>query len=486
MTEKTGRNELCPCGSGLKFKKCGLVSGHGIEASYSTEQPTLLDRNNQIVDAVHEAFGPFDDNILNLKTRITNDRVRAFYRLIDSISPKKFNPYPILAPTGGGLRALYNGDARPELLAQSVFRFTLYADQILIVEPFITPGMMRAEFNPIKHPEQYRADTLKLAFLTIALEPWLRLGIVQFIPDPTDFDLDLKSLFLDLAAKRTKEVPARSDDVEKDLARLEPFMKREFMRTMAVLPRESLARDLARQGFNPDSIPGTVDYIKAQLMADPLAIENPDLEKGELLIQRSSGNLETTLLITEMTGAFPYTDSSMRWRELLVEIEDANDITRLWTPLTKAFSELPFRFLNGVDPAFAFRMREENRLLPLRAFLRRLWSTLGSSSDASTMENKAQVFSEELQSEYETAKADWNAIDREFKNSTMSAAWLAGLAAVGGALATGFMGVGLSAMGFAISTLFKAFRYDEKLEEFRHKVPMSVFVDLETEQFTPF
>jgi hypothetical protein len=487
MGKGIGRNEPCPCGSGLKFKKCGLLQGHGYSADSLSESYNLLDRNNQIVDAVHEVFGPIGEDILSLKTRMTNDRVRAFYRVMDSISPKELNPYPLLAPTGGGLRALYNGDARPELLAQNIFRFTLYADQILIVEPFITPGMTRPKFNPIKNPEQYRADTLKLAFLTLALEPWLRLGIVQFIPDPTDFDLRLKSLFLDLAAKRYGGPDAvRPDDVEQDLTRLEPFMKREFVRTMAVLPRDSLARNLARQGFNPDSIPGMIDYMKAQLKADPLAIEDPDLDKGELLIQRSAGNLETTLLITEMAGAFPYTDSTMRWRELLGGIEDANDVTRLWTPLTKAFSELPFRFLNGVDPAFAFRMREEERLLQLRTFLRRLWNTLSASPDASTIDEKARVFSEELQSEYETAKADWNAIENEFKNSTISAAWLAGLAAIGGALATGYIGVGLSAMGFAISTLFKAFRYDESLEEFRHKVPMSVFIDLDTKQFAPF
>ena len=213
MSSKTGRNDPCPCGSGLKFKKCGLVKGHGVDETESPDSLTLLDRNNQIVDAVHEAFGPFDDDILKLKTRVTNDRVRSFYRLIDSISPRQLNPYPILAPQDSGLRALYNGDARPELLAQNVFRFTLYTDQILIVEPFLTPGMMREKYDPIKHPEQYRSDTLKLAFLTLALEPWLRLGIVQFIPDPTDYDLHLKSLFLDLARKRyDKGDPAISGD----------------------------------------------------------------------------------------------------------------------------------------------------------------------------------------------------------------------------------------------------------------------------------
>ena len=251
MTEKIGRNELCPCGSGLKFKKCGLIRGHGVETA--AQFASLHGRNLHIVDSVHEAFGPLGEDILALKTRITPDRVRAFYRLIDGLSPKKLDPYPLLAETGGGLRALYTGDARPELLAQNVFRFTLYADQILIVEPFEMPSIMREDYNPIKHPEQYRSDTLQLAFLTLALEPWIRLGMVQFIPDPTDFDLKLKALFLDLAKARYEGPGAPSKaDFERDVVRTESLFKRDYVRTMAALPRRALEAKLARGGVSAE------------------------------------------------------------------------------------------------------------------------------------------------------------------------------------------------------------------------------------------
>lgn len=349
------------------------------------------------------------------------------------------------------------------------------------------PGITRDKYNPIKHPEQYRSDTLRLAFLTLALEPWIRLGIVQFIPDPTNFDLNLKSLFLDKAKKRYGGSGAPSQqDLEKDYARTEPLFKRDFVRSMEALPRKSLEAKLARDGISPASIPGMVDYMKGQLRADPLAIEDPELDKGELMILRSAGNLETTLFITEMTGAFPYTDGSVRWRELLSTTRDANEVTKLWTPLTKAFSELPFQFLNAVDRDFAFRMREEDRLLPLRSFLRRIWTSMIESPDASTMEGEARVFSEELRSEYQSAKAAWNAIERDYKNASMKDAWIAGLAATGGALTPGHMGVGLSIIGFGISAYLRAKGLDEKIEEFKHTVPMSVFIDLDTSGLAPF
>lgn len=483
---KLGRNDPCPCGSGLKFKKCGLVKGHGGEARPSFE--TLHDRNIQIIDAIHEAFGPIGKNILELKTHVTADRVRAFYRIVNALSPADMDPYSLLAQHGGaGLRALYTGDARPELLAQNVFRFTLYTDQILMVEPFMAPAIMREKYNPMKHPEQYRSDTLRLAFLTLALEPWIRLGLVQFIPDPTDFDLKLKSFFLDEARKRYEgEGALAEEDLARDFERALPLFKRDFVRTMESLPRGALERKLARDGVDPDSIPGMVDYMKGRLRTDPLAIEDPDLEKGELMIRRSAGNLESTLYITEMTGAFPYTDGNVRWRELLKATEDASEVTRLWTPLTRAFAELPFQFLNAVDPDFAFRMREEDRLLQLRTFIRRIWNSMAESPDASTMEGKARVFSEELRSEYQSVKADWKAIEDEYNNSTINDAWLAGLAAFGGALTPGHIGVGLSIIGFGISSYLRLKRLENKIEQFKHTVPMSVFVDLDTSHLAPF
>ena len=342
------------------------------------------------------------------------------------------------------------------------------------------PSIMREDYNPIKHPEQYRSDTLQLAFLTLALEPWIRLGMVHFIPDPTDFDLKLKALFLDLAKARYEGPGAPSKaDFERDVVRTESLFKRDYVRTMAALPRRALEAKLARGGVSAEKIPGLVDHMKAQLRADPLGIEEPDLEKGELMILRSAGNLESTLFITETTGAFPYTDGSVRWNELLSATEDANEVTRLWTPLTKAFSELPFQFLNAVDRDFAFRMREENRLLQLRTFLRRVWNSMRESPDASTMEGKARVFSEELHSEYQSAKAEWNAMEREYDNATKRDAWLAELGAVGGMLTPGHLGVGLSMIGFGISAVLRAKRLDQKIDKFRHTVPMSVFIDLD-------
>src|ERR1700676_1100340 len=46
MSNKVGRNQLCPCGSGLKYKRChGRLHGVAPESSFPNSNPAqLLDR----------------------------------------------------------------------------------------------------------------------------------------------------------------------------------------------------------------------------------------------------------------------------------------------------------------------------------------------------------------------------------------------------------------------------------------------------------
>jgi hypothetical protein len=42
LDTKVGRNDLCPCGSGKKFKECHLAAPHGFMLSQSRALPTDL------------------------------------------------------------------------------------------------------------------------------------------------------------------------------------------------------------------------------------------------------------------------------------------------------------------------------------------------------------------------------------------------------------------------------------------------------------
>jgi hypothetical protein len=83
-----------------------------------------------------------------------------------------------LPPPDSSLRALYLGENEPEMMVQNVFRFSLYADQILIINPFMNPNVLAQEMNPILHPGEWRLQTLRLIYQLGQLAPWIYAGLV--------------------------------------------------------------------------------------------------------------------------------------------------------------------------------------------------------------------------------------------------------------------------------------------------------------------
>jgi hypothetical protein len=79
-------------------------------------------------------------------------------------------------------------------------------------------------------------------------------------------------------------------------------------------------------------------------------------------------------------------------------------------------------------------------------------------------------FRDELSQAYNDAKAEWSAIDRDLLK------WAA--PTVAGALASGHFSP-LIAAGFAVAGIGEIIQAEMKRREFRKKVPMSVFIDLE-------
>jgi hypothetical protein len=117
--------------------------------------------------------------------------------------------------------------------------------------------------------------------------------------------------------------------------------------------------------LNPGSTSELLVYARSELRKDPIAWERSiadNFKQGQMISVRSGVNLETALLICSVTGAFPYTNMHFKWRELMEAREQMSETARVWSPLTKAFQTLEFRFLDNVDPRFAQSLREDGRL----------------------------------------------------------------------------------------------------------------------------
>jgi len=413
-----------------------------------------------------EIFG-LDRQWDKVKHDMTDARIREFYEFVARLWPVDTDPRVALPPPDSTLRALYLGENEPELMLENVFRFCLYADQIVLVNPFDNPNLMAEEFNPVYHPGEWRVQTLRLVYHLALLGPWIEAGLVLLIPDPGDFNRELRVNTWNLAMKRFENrVP--SEEVESSA------VARRSRSSLLLAPTRYWEAKM-RQVY-PEASEGEVkkflEYIERERANDPLLPAGTlDKMPGQMMAMRMGANLEMGLYICQAIGAFPYTNVPFRWREILSARDKLDSTSEIWSPLTHAFQQLKFKFLDKVNSKFAYEIRDQGRLEGFRAYLRKLWNEVGGGPDASKSEGLARDFRDRLSQAYQEAQADWEAIDRELIK------WA--IATVGGAIAVGIFSPAFSGVGFTVAGVGEIIQREMKRREFRRKVPMSVFIDLE-------
>lgn len=141
---KIGRNEPCPCGSGKKYKNCHLGKPLSPERSVNA-------RNRILLRAAQDIFGFGQGrNWQDFKRNISGQEIRRFYEVQAALWPPETDWLAIVPNQEANLRGLYLGDIRPELILRNIIRFSLYSDQIFVVDPFHNPWIIKPEYNPIE------------------------------------------------------------------------------------------------------------------------------------------------------------------------------------------------------------------------------------------------------------------------------------------------------------------------------------------------
>src|SRR6266851_4229029 len=176
---KIGRNEPCPCLSGKKFKHCceGTVDWDEIIESGRDYRPylSLRGRNLYFTKSISAALqldqlGP-GRNSKEYKAAFTAAAVRKIHEAVLDIWPRHIDIADALRRSRGEVSGLYIGDYDSQYIKRAIVRHSIYANKILLVDPFVYPLSVRDEYNPILNPEQYRAQTLKNVNLWFELLP---------------------------------------------------------------------------------------------------------------------------------------------------------------------------------------------------------------------------------------------------------------------------------------------------------------------------
>jgi hypothetical protein len=349
-----------------------------------------------LIAAVADIFGiARGKDIWKKKRDISDDQVRAIYQVIADLWPPDTDLNNLLPVPSRSLCALYMGDINPEKIVRNVLRFSLYTDEILAVDPFHNPWVMAREYNPLINPGQWKSDTLKLILFTMLVAPWVVARLVTIVPDPGNFDYPLRKTTWDLASERRKGWEPCEEEKDDYL----PAAKEDFTRSIYMMPKEYLARKVreTHPEMHEQEVSKVLEHMDRLRKRDPLALEQPIQDiGGQMQVMRSGVNLEMGMYLAQITGAFPFTNFRTRWKEILSVTEELPDAAKVWSPLTKAFQEQDFRFLDNIDSGFACSLRKDGRLEGFRSFFRRLWNEICRNPDFNKTETLARDLGEEL------------------------------------------------------------------------------------------
>jgi hypothetical protein len=163
---------------------------------------SLALKNRYLIRAAEDIFGFRKGRTWQeFRSKIANEEIVEFFKFHGSMWGPETNWTGIMPKPGHGkLRGLYLGDVRPELILRNLIRFSLYNDQILVIDPFPNARNIKPKYNPIENPHQYKAGMIKLVYFLFQIRPWIESGLVQLIPDPGEIDRELRWETADLAA----------------------------------------------------------------------------------------------------------------------------------------------------------------------------------------------------------------------------------------------------------------------------------------------
>jgi len=483
------RNDICPCGSGKKYKYCceGKVDWNQIIKKGKDRTPyfSIRGRNLLFINKIAEALQL--DSVIpstskqELRAAFTSEAVKKIHEALINVWPPNTDIQNVLQGARSDVSCLYVGEYRPENILKGLVRHSIYANKMIVIDPFVYPYSVRDEYNPVLMPEQYRMQTLRNVEFWFLLTPWIEAGIVEIIRTPDDFDRKLKWDSLKRQQKKFEENEELRKALEESTSKFvnSKQMEEEMFRQLILpAPIEYLRKlfkelDLGKEGLTFEEF---ISYIDKKREKDPYFLETitPGKHISQLLMLSSGASYDIAKLTANLTGSYLLTDIYSRWKEIEVDRESQNAESREWSPFAKAFQSLELKFLNNLDLEHALILRKEKQLEHLRVFLRKVWKSACTVEPIS--EINANLLADELKDEIKKAEVEWKKIDRKLLD------WVGkevavGLIAAGPMIASGYCS--FLAAALALGGIIKLGVTHLERKSFQDKFPAAFFMKLQ-------
>ncbi len=338
---RLGRNDMCGCGSGKKYKNCCRGVPHELRTTWNVA--SIRERHLMFCNCIRDVLGLDSGKTwLDVRRELSDDQIKKIYGFYSALWPRETDIYSLLPKSDGKFRGLYTGPLDVRTIGISALPMASMFDEFLIETPVTNPNNVRPEFSPIENPARYKYQALKDFMFMLQLEPYIGLGLVNLIPDPSEFDMPLMRAMMEMARERGD----RQEILNVQDRRLHFRMTTDdLLNSTAMMPKEARIQLLISEfGLDEDAATQTIDELERAAESSPLVLlQQVDLrDSGQFLQFRMGPNYEMALLIAQVTGSVLVTDSGSRWQELMAAQHRSQGIaTYPWNDAHTQFNALP-------------------------------------------------------------------------------------------------------------------------------------------------
>lgn len=376
----------CPCGSGESYRACCLDRAAWERPPWDVM--SLRERNLAFVRALTGVLGLDQETPwVSVQRGLSEEQVARLHRIAQYLWPESTDLAELLPrPAAGRTRAVYMGPSDPRTVAMSVISLVPLFDQVLVMDPFLTPRNLRPEYSPVTTPGAHKQQLLKNAIFWLTLAPLIDAGKVVVFPDPGDVSPQFQDAMRTMAEQRTAEWQMDP----KDLDELRWLGRDDFERSLLVLHDEALRSMFkdASPGLSDVQVQGVIDEVRQQGERDPFALLQI-LAFGERGAQHHvmrCTNLELALFIAQLTEAVIVTDVRALWTHL-----------HLHTRATLASGEAiqashePLRFRTSLYPLDALTIAAQSPAQAVHDAMRDLKMAAEKRADDATTRARTEV-----------------------------------------------------------------------------------------------
>ena len=308
--KNTKPNENCPCGSGKKFKKC--CKSRNIEERPSWTTQSIRERNMTFINAICDILelNKFNDWV-RVKQNLSSEKIKEIYEIYSYLWPLSTNILDLLPKDSKQSRCIYLGIIDIRNILQFATSSVLYFDETIIINPFINPLTRKPEFNPTNKPEEFVIDTLNHCLIFLALEPFIRNGSINFIPNPMDFNYGLREKIFSLSEQRKADhsILYKSPLKEDDLKMFHLMNGQQNWITSIQKQFPKISQKMLEE---------CLKMMEVEKERHPLIpLQGNILDTAQQITFNLMPNFELAIFLGEITGSTIVTDSSFRFNEFV-------------------------------------------------------------------------------------------------------------------------------------------------------------------------